>query len=77
MRVGIKAGIYIAAVLDYLVEDIFDIALNVIASDDSPKINFIRSHHLRMVMKCDNDLDKITKDVIIPIFSPKRNDDYE
>lgn len=73
MRVGIKTGIFLAAVLEYLVKEVFDISLNSLEADFSPICNIIRSQHLRIVMKGDEELRELTKHAIIPTSPKKRN----
>jgi len=77
MRVGIQTGIYLAAVLEYLVKEVFDIALNSLEAEYSPTCNVIRSEHLRIVMKGDEELSELTKHTIIPTSPKKRNELYQ
>jgi len=77
MRVGIKAGIYLSNVFHYLIRYVFDVLINLFMFNDCPKCDCIRSKHVKMVMKRNNNLHELTKNSIIPVHSPIRNDNYQ
>jgi len=78
MSVGIKAGIYFASVLDYLVKNVFYKAINGPPFNDCTDDKLmIRSRHLRIVLNSDTYLNELTKYSILPIYSPQRNYDYK
>lgn len=72
MRVQIKSGIYIAAVLEYLVRKVIEISYHdPISLDES----VIRTQTMRIILKADVELNKVTENAIIPIYSPKRKNE--
>lgn len=72
MRIAFHSCIYLAAVIEYLVKEVFDISLNGLANQFSPDSDVIRSKHLRLVMKGDRELNMLTNCATVPISSPKK-----
>lgn len=62
-RIGKGAGVYTAAVLEYLSAEILELAGNA-AKDMKKKI--IKPRHIQLAVRGDEELNKLFKDVIIP-----------
>jgi len=75
MRVDVKSGIYLAAVLEYLVKEVLELSPNALETPSSSDSNAIRSKHVRLIMKGDRELNQLTKHATIPIHSPKKKNE--
>ncbi|XP_055531170.1 histone H2A-beta, sperm-like [Wyeomyia smithii] len=61
-RIGVGAGIYMAAALEYLVAEILELAGN--AAKDNKKMRII-PRHIQLAVRNDDELSKLLKDVCI------------
>ena len=63
LRIWIKAAVYTAAVLQYVVSEILDLA-GTITKRFKKKI--IKPSHINNALRCDEELDKLTGNAILP-----------
>jgi len=63
LRIWIKAAVYTAAVLQYLISEVLDLA-GTITKRFKKKI--IKPIHINNALKCDEELDKLTGNAILP-----------
>lgn len=66
MRVWIKSAVYTAAVLEYIVSEILDLG-GYIAKGMKKKI--LTPSHINGALKIDQELSKLTSNVIVPFAS--------
>jgi len=62
-RVGADAGIYLAAVLEYMTAELLSLAGN--QARDAGRVR-ITSRHLKLAIESDEELERLTRDVYVP-----------
>lgn len=63
IKVWLKAAIYLAGVLDYLVQEVLDLA-NTVVTQRGRKI--VQPKDINVALKCDQELCTLTKNAILP-----------
>lgn len=65
-----KAAVYVAAVIQYLVDDVFDLSIDVIDQLDRPRPNrtrrIIKPKHIDFAKRKDHDMSEFLKNVDLP-----------
>lgn len=75
LHVGIAPAIFLAAVLQYLITEIFDLTLSEPQLTDSHINCNIKTEQIRRFMKEDGEFNDLTRDCIIPLLSTKKNEE--
>ena len=63
LRILLKSAVYLSAVLEYLVSEVLDLSGTV---TKRVKKKIIKPNHINTALKCDQELNDLTKDAILP-----------
>ena len=66
LRTRILSGVYLTAVLDYLVSEIFDLAHSINKIVQKARCKVIKPKHIDLAIRSDSELSKFLHYVIIP-----------
>ena len=66
LRIWINSAVYLASVIEYLVSEILDLSGQI---TKKAKKKIIQPNHINGALKCDQELNQLTKDAVLPKVS--------